>query len=281
MPQALATRAGGAMRRARVAHAGNRTGLTTLGARDLLPRHAPRGRPRVPLGHPDERRRRQRRDVPQAARVAAGADRLFVLQSAGNLATTQEVLDRIAVDLARRASTRASRRSRTCSRRRSTWAGSAARSSERHAEALGADGKRDVHPRRPDRRRATGHPARLPRGQLHPRLRRAAFLQIGESKYGKFLLEVAILAHADLETSLKIALSSMMSTARANLSVGPPYDAASTETAPSTSTRIGSRPTAGPRRAARGRDRNILNAVGQLPEVELSALRADGESGTG
>ena len=30
-----------------------------------------------------------------------------------------------------------------------------------------------VHPRRPDRRRAPGHPARLPRGQLHPGVRRA------------------------------------------------------------------------------------------------------------
>jgi putative proteasome-type protease len=52
------------------------------------------------------------------------------------------------------------------------------------------------------------------------------FLQIGESKYGKFLLELAVRAHVDLETAGKIALSSMMSTARANLSVGPPYDAA-------------------------------------------------------
>ena len=31
-------------------------------------------------------------------------------------------------------------------------------------------------------------------------------------------------ARVDLETATKIALGSMMSTARANLSVGPPYD---------------------------------------------------------
>ena len=52
------------------------------------------------------------------------------------------------------------------------------------------------------------------------------FLQIGEAKYGKFLLELAVRAHVDLKTAAKIALGSMLSTAHANLSVGPPYDAA-------------------------------------------------------
>ena len=52
------------------------------------------------------------------------------------------------------------------------------------------------------------------------------FLQIGERKYGKFLLELAVRAHVDLQTAGKIALGSMLSTAHANLSVGPPYDVA-------------------------------------------------------
>lgn len=69
------------------------------------------------------------------------------------------------------------------------------------------------------------------------------FLQIGESKYGKFLLDVAVLTEGDLVTSTKIALSSMMSTARANLSVGPPYDAGVYRTGTFTSTSTGSRPT--------------------------------------
>ncbi len=50
------------------------------------------------------------------------------------------------------------------------------------------------------------------------------FLQIGESKYGKFMLELATEAKVDIDTATSIALGSMMSTARANLSVGPPYD---------------------------------------------------------
>ena len=51
------------------------------------------------------------------------------------------------------------------------------------------------------------------------------FLQIGEAKYGKFLLELAVRAHVDLPTAAKIAIGSMLSTAHANLAVGPPYDA--------------------------------------------------------
>jgi putative proteasome-type protease len=50
------------------------------------------------------------------------------------------------------------------------------------------------------------------------------FLQIGESKYGKFMLELAVETRVDLETATMIAIGSMMSTAAANLSVGPPYD---------------------------------------------------------
>ena len=50
------------------------------------------------------------------------------------------------------------------------------------------------------------------------------FLQIGETKYGKAWLDLAVTADADLTTAAKVALSSMAATALANLSVGPPYD---------------------------------------------------------
>ena len=38
------------------------------------------------------------------------------------------------------------------------------------------------------------------------------------------MLEFAVGAHVDLSTATKVALGSMMSTAQANLSVGPPFD---------------------------------------------------------
>jgi len=50
------------------------------------------------------------------------------------------------------------------------------------------------------------------------------FLQIGESKYGKFTLELAVASQVGLTAATKIALTSMVSTSGANLSVGPPYD---------------------------------------------------------
>ncbi|HMO30884.1 proteasome-type protease [Enterovirga sp.] len=54
----------------------------------------------------------------------------------------------------------------------------------------------------------------------------APFLQIGEHKYGKPILDRAISHRTDLYDALKIALISMDSTMRSNLSVGPPIDLA-------------------------------------------------------
>ncbi len=48
------------------------------------------------------------------------------------------------------------------------------------------------------------------------------FVQIGESKYGKSMLELAVHARVDIETAIKVALSSMISTAHSNLE--PPSD---------------------------------------------------------
>ena len=54
----------------------------------------------------------------------------------------------------------------------------------------------------------------------------APFLQIGEHKYGKPILDRAISHGTDLYDALKIALVSMDSTMRSNLSVGLPIDIA-------------------------------------------------------
>ena len=50
------------------------------------------------------------------------------------------------------------------------------------------------------------------------------FLQIGEHKYGKPILDRAITYDTDLYEALKIGLISMDSTMRSNLAVGPPID---------------------------------------------------------
>jgi putative proteasome-type protease len=50
------------------------------------------------------------------------------------------------------------------------------------------------------------------------------YLQIGEHKYGKPILDRAVIYSVDLYDALKIALISMDSTLRSNLSVGMPLD---------------------------------------------------------
>jgi putative proteasome-type protease len=54
----------------------------------------------------------------------------------------------------------------------------------------------------------------------------APFLQIGEHKYGKPILDRAVTHKTDLYDALKIALISMDSTIRSNLAVGLPIDIA-------------------------------------------------------
>jgi putative proteasome-type protease len=156
-------------------------------------------------------------------------DRVIVLESAGNLATTEEVLARIALDL-ESPGDHESLASVGHLFEAALYVGRVSREvAERHRpalEATGADGT------------ATfilggqigGDPPDVllvyPEGNYIRASEDRPFLQIGETKYGKFMLDVAVAADADLDTATKIALSSMMSTARANLSVGPPYDGA-------------------------------------------------------
>jgi putative proteasome-type protease len=52
------------------------------------------------------------------------------------------------------------------------------------------------------------------------------FLQVGEHKYGKPILDRAVTFQTDLYDALKISLISMDSTMRSNLSVGLPIDVA-------------------------------------------------------
>jgi putative proteasome-type protease len=159
--------------------------------------------------------------------IEPDADRIFVLESAGNLATTQEVLDRIQRDLDNtgdheslatvdhlfEAALYIGRLSREVALRHKAA-----------LDAVGADGTASfilggqVIGSPPDILRI------YPEGNYIRASDELPFLQIGETKYGKFLLEMAVRSHVDAVTATKIALGSMMSTARANLSVGPPYD---------------------------------------------------------
>src|SRR6476660_4002779 len=208
--------------------------------------------------------------------LVSAPDRVFVLQSAGNLATTQEVLDRIQVDI----DTPGDHESLLSVNRMFEAALYIGRLShevnQRHWAALnavGADGTATFI--------LGGQIAGLPPDILlvYPEGNyiRASddrpFLQIGESKFGKFLLELAVETHVDLSQATKIALGSMMSTARANLSVGPPYDAGVYRAGtfaldehrfPADS------PVLGELREVW--ERSIVSALAELPGIQLTAL---------
>ena len=154
-------------------------------------------------------------------------DRIFVLQSAGNLATTQEVLDRIHLDLE---DPSAGESLATVGHlfEASLYVGRLSREvAARHHEGLaqvGADGTAtflvggEIAGSPPDIHLV------YPEGNYIRASDDRPFLQIGESKYGKFTLELGVAAHVNLTTAAKLALTSMVTTAGANLSVGPPYD---------------------------------------------------------
>lgn len=158
--------------------------------------------------------------------VQPAEDRLFVIASAGSLAATHEVLDRVARDLAAEAPESLATVNHLFEA--ALYLGRLLREvSAEHRDALaavGADGAAtfilggQIEGERPDLLLV------YPEGNYIRVSDERPFLQIGESKYGKFLLELAVAEHVALPAAAKIALTSMIMTARANLSVGPPYD---------------------------------------------------------
>jgi putative proteasome-type protease len=159
--------------------------------------------------------------------IAPGSRRLFVIESAGNLATTQEVLDRIRRDLAH-AGEGASLASVSYLFEAALYLGRLSREVvDGHRNAMaGFDATATFILGGQIEDEAPEILLVYPEGNYIRASDELPFLQIGEAKYGKFLLEMAATLDVDAATATKIALGSMMSTARANLSVGPPYDLA-------------------------------------------------------
>ena len=158
--------------------------------------------------------------------LAPSPDRVFVLQAAGSLATTHQVLDRIDRDL-QTPGDHVSLATVGHLFEAALYVGRVSREvSGEHEWALGTEGTAtfilggQISGARPDLLLV------YPEGNYIRVSDERPFHQIGESKYGKFMLELAVEAHVALEPAAKIALTSMLMTARANLSVGPPYDLA-------------------------------------------------------
>jgi putative proteasome-type protease len=154
-------------------------------------------------------------------------DRVFVIESAGSLATTQEVLDRIGRDLGA-GDVVESLATVNHLFEAALYLGRLSRQvAVEHREALrdvGVDGTATFILGGQVGTEDADILLVYPEGNYIRASQERPFLQIGESKYGKFMLELAVKANVDIDTATSIALGSMMSTAGANLSVGPPYD---------------------------------------------------------
>ncbi len=156
--------------------------------------------------------------------ITPGPRRVFVIETAGNLATTQEVLDRIRRDL--RIGGGESLASVNYLFEAALYLGRLSRDvvAEHRDGLAGVDGTAtfilggQIEDEEPEILLV------YPEGNYIRASDELPFLQIGETKYGKFALEIAASSDVDAATATKIALGSMLSTARANLSVGPPYD---------------------------------------------------------
>ncbi|MCU0268757.1 MAG: hypothetical protein MUF83_08925 [Acidimicrobiales bacterium] len=154
-------------------------------------------------------------------------DRTIVLQSAGNLATTQEVLDRIRRDLADPGAAESLGTAQHLFEAALYVGRLSVEVTAAHRPALSAVGADGTSTFLLGGQIGDAPPDILlvyPEGNYIRASDDRPFLQIGEAKYGKFLLELATRNELGIDDAAKVALASMVSTAQANLSVGPPYD---------------------------------------------------------
>lgn len=152
-------------------------------------------------------------------------ERQFVVLSSGNLATTQGVVSRLKKDIKEEAEVSLARV--TSMTDAAEYLGETSRSQQdKHADNNGSNfeasfiiGGQIIG----------GKPRVMmvyPAGNHITTSKDTRYLQIGESKYGKPILDRILNAETELHTSALCALVSMDSTMRSNLTVGPPIELA-------------------------------------------------------
>ncbi len=152
--------------------------------------------------------------------------RFFTLLSAGNLATTQAVVARLHRDIREKAKVSLATVERI--RDASEYVGRTSRDiqtrypEEERAEGFSPDADFIFGGQIGDAAHALFHI--YPQGNFVSPTELAPFVQIGEQKYGKPILDRIIQVDTDLETVARCGLVSMDSTMRSNASVGPPIE---------------------------------------------------------
>ena len=156
-------------------------------------------------------------------------DRVLVLLSAGSLATTQAVLNAIDRDLEDPEASINLKKVEHLFDAAHYIGGLSQREQQTHSEALTRSG---VNPEASfilgGQVKGRGHEIYLiyPQGNYISASPETPYLQIGENKYGKPILDRIIGAETGLEDAARCALVSLDSTVRSNISVGPPLELA-------------------------------------------------------
>lgn len=154
-------------------------------------------------------------------------DRIFVLMSAGNLATTQEVVNHIRRDLDYPTGSPNLGTVRYLFEA-AEYVGQASQTVQLHhasaLQAAGISGETSLILGG----QIAGQPHGLfliyPQGNTIAASNETPYLQIGESKYGKPILDRLLHENMTLEAGGRIALASLDATAKSNVTVGPPFE---------------------------------------------------------
>lgn len=152
--------------------------------------------------------------------------RFFTVLSAGNLATTQAVIARLQRDIREGAATSLATVSRM--REGADYIGAINRevqqkyAAKHEDDAFSPEADFIFGGQIGDTPHALFHI--YPQGNYVTPMELAPFLQLGEQKYGKPILDRIVRIDTDLETVARCGLVSMDSTMRSNASVGPPIE---------------------------------------------------------
>ncbi len=157
------------------------------------------------------------------------SDRLFVMLSAGNLATTQDVINRLRRDLDH-ADSNESLLSANYMFEAADYIGRLTQEVQKaHAQPLhSANVSGEVTWLLGGQISGQPHSLMLiyPQGNYIEASKSTPYLQIGENKYGKPVLDRVLDYNTTLDDAAKIALVSLTSTANSNITVGPPFEVA-------------------------------------------------------
>ncbi len=159
-------------------------------------------------------------------RFLGDGERVFTILSAGNLATTQAVINKVRHDLEEEApvSLQSVRRITEAAE----YLGNISRQQQKKNKEAFQDASLNVGASFILGGEIAGQPHSIfliyPQGNFIPVSRHSPFFQIGEEKYGKPILDRIIAPKLSLEVAARCALVSMDSTMRSNASVGPPID---------------------------------------------------------